>query len=155
MGVINCIIFGSMPTRTANTQKANDASDSSRSLENATHEPGFDSIFSTRRPKDFTAGLASGLKSFGKGVACGVTGLVAAPIIGASQDGVTGCAKGVAVGVIGAVVLPVAGLGVGTYQGACYTLQLLPRFSFPSVAVAYKYVPGNTEFPLNFEGFQS
>jgi hypothetical protein len=31
-------------------------------------------LFSTRRPKDFRAGISSGLKSLGKGVAAGVAG---------------------------------------------------------------------------------
>jgi hypothetical protein len=77
-----------------------------------------DDLFSTRRPKDFRAGVASGLKSAGKGLVTGVTGLFAAPIIGARDEGFKGCAKGIAVGVAGAVVLPVAGVGVGTAQSA-------------------------------------
>lgn len=76
-----------------------------------------DDLFSTRRPKDFRAGVSSGLKSFGKGILTGVTGLVAAPIIGAKEEGFKGAAKGMMAGVAGAVILPVAGLGVGTAQG--------------------------------------
>ena len=75
-------------------------------------EPEFNDLFSTRRPKDFRAGLSSGLKSMAKGMLAGTAGLVAAPVMGAREDGVRGCVKGVAVGVAGAVVLPVAGLGV-------------------------------------------
>jgi hypothetical protein len=103
------------------------ASDSSDSSSNKPQDVGLESIFSVRRPKDLKAGLASGLKSIGKGVACGVAGLVAAPIIGASQEGVSGCAKGVVAGVVGAVVLPVAGLGIGASQGVGYhELSLSP-----------------------------
>lgn len=44
------------------------------------------------------AGLASGLKSMAKGVLAGTVGLVAAPIIGAHQDGFAGLAKGTVAG---------------------------------------------------------
>ena len=77
-----------------------------------------DDLFSTRKPRDFRAGVASGLKSFGKGIITGAAGLVAAPIIGAREEGFAGAAKGLGAGIVGAVVLPVAGLGVGTVQGA-------------------------------------
>lgn len=63
-------------------------------------EPNVDlnNIFSLRRPKDAKAGLASGLKSIGKGIAGGVGGLIAAPTFGAVHDGVGGFAKGVVAG---------------------------------------------------------
>lgn len=77
---------------------------------------GFDDIFSLRRPKDAKAGLSSGLKSIAKGVAGGAAGLFAAPIVGATREGVAGFAKGLASGVVGAVVLPVTGVGVGAVQ---------------------------------------
>lgn len=51
-----------------------------------------------------------------KGVLAGTVGLVAAPTIGAQQDGLMGFAKGAGAGLMGAVVLPVAGLVVGTTQ---------------------------------------
>jgi hypothetical protein len=60
--------------------------------------PGFQDIFSLRRPKDVKAGLSSGAKSLGKGLVGGVVGLFAAPIVGATQDGFAGFAKGVATG---------------------------------------------------------
>ncbi len=44
------------------------------------------------------AGFASGLKSMAKGVVAGAAGLVAAPALGAAQEGVTGFAKGLATG---------------------------------------------------------
>lgn len=53
----------------------------------------FDSLFSTRRPKDGWAGLSSGLKSVAKGTAAGLTALVASPIVGASQEGPKGFGK--------------------------------------------------------------
>lgn len=45
--------------------------------------------FSTRRPRDFGAGLSSGLKSVAKGVGLGVASLVAAPAYGAVQVGLS------------------------------------------------------------------
>jgi hypothetical protein len=49
-------------------------------------------------------------------VLAGVVGLVAAPAIGAAQDGFVGFAKGAAAGLAGAVVLPVTGVAVGAAQ---------------------------------------
>ena len=60
--------------------------------------PNFNEIFSLRRPKDAKAGFSSGMKSLGKGVVGGVVGLIAAPVVGATQDGFKGFAKGVATG---------------------------------------------------------
>jgi len=76
----------------------------------------FDSLFSTRRPKDGWAGLSSGLKSVAKGTAAGVAALIAAPIAGAHQDGAKGFVTGLATGVASAVALPVTGVCVGAYQ---------------------------------------
>jgi len=76
----------------------------------------FDSLFSTRRPKDGWAGLASGLKSIVKGTAAGIASLVVQPIAGAQQGGVGGFVTGLATGVASCVALPVTGLCVGTYQ---------------------------------------
>ena len=59
---------------------------------------GVDDIFALRRPKDAQAGLSSGLISIAPGIAGGVAGLVAAPIVGATRDGVAGFAKGLASG---------------------------------------------------------
>jgi hypothetical protein len=44
------------------------------------------------------AGIASGLKSLGKGILGGSVGLIAAPFMGAATGGVAGFAKGVATG---------------------------------------------------------
>ncbi|KAG2489546.1 hypothetical protein HYH03_011997 [Edaphochlamys debaryana] len=46
----------------------------------------------------------------------GAVGLVAAPIVGAKQDGFVGLAGGVVSGLVGAVVLPVMGVGIGLAQ---------------------------------------
>ena len=48
----------------------------------------FNSLFSTRRPKDGWAGFSSGLKSVGKGTVAGVASLIAQPIAGAQESGV-------------------------------------------------------------------
>lgn len=48
----------------------------------------FNSLFSTRRPKDGWAGISSGLKSVGKGTIAGVASLIAQPIAGAQENGV-------------------------------------------------------------------
>lgn len=76
----------------------------------------FDSLFSTRTPKDGWAGLSSGLKSVTKGLVGGAATLVTAPIVGAQQDGAKGFVTGLAMGVAGAVALPVTGVCVGAYQ---------------------------------------
>mmetsp|Transcript_23832 Transcript_23832/g.33318 ORF Transcript_23832/g.33318 Transcript_23832/m.33318 type:complete len:705 (-) Transcript_23832:131-2245(-) len=76
----------------------------------------FDSLFSTRRPKDGWAGVSSGLKSVVKGTAAGAVSLVAQPIAGAQQGGVGGFLAGLATGIASAVALPVTGVCVGAYQ---------------------------------------
>ena len=76
----------------------------------------FNSLFSTRRPKDGWAGLSSGLKSVTKGTVAGVASLVAQPIAGAQEGGVKGFFGGLATGVASAVALPVTGICVGAYQ---------------------------------------
>ena len=48
----------------------------------------FNSLFSTRRPKDGWAGLSSGLKSASKGTVAGLASLIAQPIAGAHEGGV-------------------------------------------------------------------
>ena len=45
----------------------------------------FNSLFSTRRPKDGWAGISSGLKSATKGTVAGVASLIAQPIAGAQE----------------------------------------------------------------------
>lgn len=50
------------------------------------------------KPKDTAAGLKSGIATAAAGVASGVVGLFAAPIVGAKQEGASGFAKGLATG---------------------------------------------------------
>ena len=78
----------------------------------------FNSLFSTRRPKDASAGLSSATKSIGKGVLAGAVSLVAQPIAGAQQEGAKGFFKGLATGVASAVALPLTGVAIGAYQVA-------------------------------------
>lgn len=73
-------------------------------------------LFSLRKPQNAKAGFASGAKSVLKGVTAGVVGLIAAPVLGAQQEGLKGFAKGAAAGVVGAVVFPVTGVAVGATQ---------------------------------------
>jgi len=78
--------------------------------------PQFSDFFSTKKPKDFRGGLASGGKSLLKGLAGGAAGLVAAPALGAATEGASGFCKGLAAGLAGAVALPLAGAGVAITQ---------------------------------------
>jgi len=75
-------------------------------------------IFSSRRPRDAFAGLSSGLKNVGKGIALGAAALVCAPVAGAATEGVSGFAKGLVAGVGGALALPVMGVATGVSQFA-------------------------------------
>ncbi|KAH8583306.1 uncharacterized protein ELE39_000074 [Cryptosporidium sp. chipmunk genotype I] len=75
-------------------------------------------LFSTRRPRDAMAGFSSGMKTVGKGVAAGVATLVAAPVVGAATEGVSGFFKGMGAGIVAAVALPVTAVGVAGYQMA-------------------------------------
>ncbi|KAK9815321.1 hypothetical protein WJX72_001695 [[Myrmecia] bisecta] len=90
--------------------------EASRDLERTEHAISFNDVFSTRKPKNVQAGLASGLKSVAKGVAAGAAGLVVAPAVGAVQGGLPGFAKGCLSGLAGAVLLPVTGVAVGATQ---------------------------------------
>eukprot|EP00592_Proboscia_alata_P014724 CAMPEP_0194394398 /NCGR_PEP_ID=MMETSP0174-20130528/123833_1 /TAXON_ID=216777 /ORGANISM="Proboscia alata, Strain PI-D3" /LENGTH=646 /DNA_ID=CAMNT_0039190193 /DNA_START=64 /DNA_END=2004 /DNA_ORIENTATION=- len=76
----------------------------------------FNQLFSTRRPRDASAGLSSGLKSIAKGAVAGAVSLVGQPIAGAKDDGLRGFLGGLATGVASAVALPATGLCVGIYQ---------------------------------------
>ncbi|KAH8739527.1 DNAJ protein [Cryptosporidium ryanae] len=78
----------------------------------------FGGLFSTRKPRDAMAGFSSGMKTVGKGVAAGVASLVAAPVVGAATEGVSGFFKGVGAGLVAAVALPVTAVGVAGYQMA-------------------------------------
>ncbi|KAH8064475.1 DnaJ domain-containing protein [Aureococcus anophagefferens] len=69
--------------------------------------------------KHLGAGLATGFKSMVGGVAAGAAALVAAPAIGAKENGATGFAAGLGMGVFGAIALPVMGVAsaVGSIGG--------------------------------------
>lgn len=58
----------------------------------------WDEAIKKTKPKDTAAGFKSGIATAAAGVASGVVGLFAAPIVGAKQDGASGFAKGLATG---------------------------------------------------------
>ncbi|UKJ90221.2 molecular chaperone DnaJ [Theileria orientalis] len=78
--------------------------------------PVISGLFSTRNPRDITSAVGSGIKSITKGVVIGTTSLVLCPVVGVTNDGVTGFFKGVGAGVLAAITLPLAGIGVSLYQ---------------------------------------
>jgi len=82
-------------------------------------------VFSYKEPpRHVGEGAWRGLKSIGTGVLAGATTLVAAPVMGAREEGPKGFAKGLGVGILGAIVLPVTGAVVGikeTVHGAMNT----------------------------------
>jgi hypothetical protein len=86
-------------------------------------------LFSTRRPRNLSAGVSSGLKSVAKGAAMGAVGLVAAPVLGAKEGGVKGFLAGLGAGVLGAVTLPAYGAIVGGVQVARGALNTPEAFS--------------------------
>jgi hypothetical protein len=63
----------------------------------------WDEAIRKTKPRDTAAGLKSGLATAAAGVASGVVGLFAAPIVGAKQDGASGFAKGLATGTWGSI----------------------------------------------------
>lgn len=79
-------------------QQVKESSDEAREAREALKKEWEDAIRKTK-PKDTAAGLKSGLATAAAGVASGVVGLFAAPIVGAQQDGASGFAKGLATGV--------------------------------------------------------
>lgn len=74
-----------------------------------------DSFINSTRPRDFFDGLGSGLKAAGAGTLGGLTALVAMPVVGAREEGVSGFVTGLGKGVVGAV----AGVALGAT--ACVT----------------------------------
>jgi hypothetical protein len=87
------------------------------------------------KPSQLLDGLGSGGKSFVKGIADGIIGVVSAPIRGAERDGLRGLVKGVGKGVLGLVIKPVVGVtdgltdvlqGVQGTAGA-FVAEQLPR----------------------------
>ena len=86
------------------------------------------SLFSSRRPKHIAAGagtfwirylrlvLGSAAKNVIKGVGAGAACLLAAPVIGAQTEGLSGLGKGLAVGAAAMLTLPIVGLATGARQ---------------------------------------
>ena len=61
-------------------------------------------------------GVFRGAMAIGGGVAAGVAGLVAAPVIGAQEHGAQGALAGLGVGLVGAVALPLVGVASGVSE---------------------------------------
>lgn len=123
--IVDVIGAGAGQMEPNNKKKQNDAATDTKTLTSSSQKDEdelqaerdvFESLFSTRKPKDGWAGLSSGLKSVFKGTAAGAVSLIAAPIAGAQQDGVKGFVTGLATGVASAIALPVTGVAVGVYQ---------------------------------------
>uniref|UniRef100_A0A7S1Q9M7 J domain-containing protein n=1 Tax=Neobodo designis TaxID=312471 RepID=A0A7S1Q9M7_NEODS len=93
-------------------QDANNA-DAAAAAENAMSKV---TIFSTRRPQHFAAGVSSGLKNFARGVAGGAASLVAMPVVGYKQEGAKGAAKGFGLGVLSCAAMSLAGATTGAVQ---------------------------------------
>ena len=77
---------------------------------------GIDELLDSTRPRDALAGLGSGLKYITGGVVAGTAALLAAPVIGARDEGFTGALKGLGKGIGGFVGLTVGGVAVGVAQ---------------------------------------
>lgn len=92
------------------------ANDEISKTENPADKTVLGGLFSTRKPKDAGAGISSGLKSVGKGVAVGAASLFVLPAVGAAQQGVGGFFKGIGAGVVAAVALPITGICIAGYQ---------------------------------------
>jgi hypothetical protein len=80
--------------------------------------------FQQQRPQHIGQGLSVFVSNVGCGFLAGAATLVAAPVLGAREEGLTGFAKGLGTGILGAVALPVLGLATGVkglYDGAVAT----------------------------------
>lgn len=73
-------------------------------------------LMSSTRPRDALDGLGSGLKAAGAGLLAGAGALVAMPVVGAREDGLTGFFTGLAKGVAWGVGLTAAGAVACTTQ---------------------------------------
>lgn len=75
-----------------------------------------DKLLSSTRPRDVIDGVSSGLKVAGAGVVAGTAALIAAPVMAAKEEGITGFFKGLAGGVCGAIGLTLGGAVAGATQ---------------------------------------
>jgi DnaJ-domain-containing protein 1 len=125
-------------------------------ISNGNEDVKFDSIFSTRNPKDVTAGFSSGLKSITKGVVGGVASLVALPYAGAKEEGAIGFAKGLGLGLASAVAMTVVGAGTGIVQigrGIVNTPKAIHAKMNEQVWDEEKRIWYNYNLPLEAESF--
>lgn len=104
-------------------------------------------------PEQVHTGFARGLQGFGEGVIDGAMGLVAHPIAGLSDGGLTGAVKGLGIGVMGAISKPLSGavgLLAQTSQGALgsaglgryrlYQRHAMPKALEPASNARMKYI---------------
>ena len=71
----------------------------------ARREEILESMFPTQEPCSAVDGIANGLWSAGAGIMAGGAAFIAAPIMGAQQEGVGGFVKGLGLGVVSFVPL--------------------------------------------------
>ena len=75
-------------------------------------------------------GFRKGVRAAGRGIFDGITGVIASPIKGARDDGVSGFVKGVGQGLVGVAVKPVTGLlDFATYTSAGFKSKKEATFS--------------------------
>jgi hypothetical protein len=98
-------------TPRATAANAEDIKDEAREARE-TLKKEWDEAIRKTKPKDTAAGLKSGVATAAAGVASGLVGLFAAPIVGAKQEGASGFAKGLATGKQGCAVVPVGGVSI-------------------------------------------
>ncbi|CAE7605464.1 ATJ10, partial [Symbiodinium sp. CCMP2456] len=77
---------------------------------------GVEKILSSTRPRDVFDGVGSGLKVAGAAVVAGTGALIAAPVLGAREEGVSGFFKGLATGAFGAIAVTLTGAVAGATQ---------------------------------------
>ncbi|CAE7351245.1 ATJ10 [Symbiodinium natans] len=75
-----------------------------------------DKFLSSTRPRDVFDGVGSGLKVAGAAVVAGTGALIAAPVLGAREEGVSGFFKGLATGAFGAIAVTLGGAVAGATQ---------------------------------------
>lgn len=73
-------------------------------------------VLNVTRPRDALDGLASGLKAASAGLAAGSVALVAVPIVGAREEGISGFLTGIAKGACGFCAFGIGGVVAGAAQ---------------------------------------
>jgi len=73
-------------------------------------------VFNVKQPRDIKNGFSHAAQNIASGVGQGLGGLIKEPIEGATTNGLAGFCSGVALGVLGAIAAPVMGVGLGVNQ---------------------------------------